>query len=138
MKKLYFLPNLLKFSFIALLLTSTLFVFSSCKDEAVDPFEDVTIQFKVIATPSVVMKAIVTQVGVDQNQNLNVMSNTYTSVPQIVNTSIGALHLASTATGTAADSKLTIQILVNGQVRAEKIVEGSTELVANTSYTFIN
>ncbi|MFC6268558.1 hypothetical protein [Frigoriflavimonas asaccharolytica] len=137
MKKVYFLSNKLKFSFLALIMLSTFAILSSCKDEETDPFEDVTIQFKVESTAGVVLKAVVTQIGVDQAQEFTFTSNAYNSVPRIVSTSVGALHLAVTATGVDADSKVTAKIIVNGQEKAIDLAQGGGSLTAKAQYNFI-
>ena len=50
MKKVYLLSNKYKFKILALFLLTTFTIFTSCKKEETDPFEDVTIQFKVEST----------------------------------------------------------------------------------------
>ena len=136
MKNLYFLSNKLKFKFVALALFSTVAILS-CKDEEVNPYEDVTIQFKVESTTGVVLKSVVTQVGVNQSQEFILPSENYSTVPQIINTNVGALHLASTAKGFDIDSELIVKILVNGQIKATDTVSGSGNLTAKTQLSFI-
>lgn len=138
MKNLYFLSNKLKLNLLAIALCSSFAVLSSCKDDEESPFEDVTVQFAVAYTPDVTLKAVITQVGVEQSQNFDVAANTiFISTPRIVNTSAGALHIASTATGTDIDSEMIVNILVNGQIKATDTVRGVGNLVAKTQYNFI-
>ena len=138
MKNLYLFANKFKFNILAVALCSTLVAVSSCKDDEDSPFEDVTIQFKVETTQDVILKAVVTQVGVDQTQNFDVTGTSFNSVPQIVNSSVGALHVASTGTALMPDSELIVKILVNGQMKAVDTVRGSGDLVAKTQYSFID
>lgn len=137
MKNVYSLSNKLKLNLVAIALCSTFAVLSSCKDEEVSPFEDATIQFKVESTTGVVLKSVITQVGVNQNQNFDVTGENFSSVPQIVNSSVGALHIASTANGFDIDSELIVKILVNGQVKAADTVQGGGSLVAKTQFNFL-
>ena len=128
----------MKLNLLAIALCSSFAVLSSCKDDEESPFEDVTVQFAVAYTPDVVMKAVITQVGVEQSQTFDAAANAvFLSTPRVVNTSAGALHIASTATGTDVDSELVVKIFVNGQVKATDTVKGLGNLVAKTEYNFI-
>lgn len=136
---MYFLTNKLKYKFVALALISSFALVSSCKDEENSPFEDVTVQFVAIASPDVTMKAVVTQVGVEQSQNFDVADKfVFMSVPRIVNSSVGALHLASTANSTDIDGELIVKILVNGQVKATDTISGNGSLIATTQFNFLD
>lgn len=138
MKNLSFLSNKLKFKFLAIILLGAFTLVTSCKDEEESPFEDVTVQFVVAYSPDVVLKAVVTQVGVEQSQNFDVAANiVFVTPPRIVNTSAGALHIASTATGLDPDSELTVKILVNGKIKSEETVIGLGNLVVKADYNFI-
>ena len=139
MKNVYFLSNKLKFKFLPIALFAAFALVTSCKDDEESPFEDVTVQFAVSYTPDVVLKAVVTQVGVEQSQNFDVAAANavFLSTPRIVNTSAGALHIASTATGTDVDSELIVKIMVNGKIKAADTVKGVGNLVAKTEYNFI-
>ena len=138
MKNVYLLSNNLKLNLLAIALCSTFAVLVSCKDEEESPFEDVTVQFVVQSLDSVALKAVVTQVGVEQSQNFDVPGQiVYFSLPRVVNTSAGGLHVASTATGFDVDSELMVGIIVNGQMKAVDTVRGLGNLVAKTQYNFI-
>lgn len=138
MKNVYLFSNKLKLNILAIALCSAFAVVSSCKDEEESPFEDVTVQFAVQTLDSVALKAVITQVGVEQSQNFDVPGQfVFLSLPRVVNTSAGALHVASTANGFDADSELVVKILVNGQLKASDTVRGVGNLVAKTQYNFI-
>ena len=118
-------------SVIIALTISFLGVFSACKSREEDPNSSATVQFKVTATNNVDIKAIVTQVGTEQTSNYNVNGTSWSSDAQIINTSLGAVHLSSTALGEDSDSKLITSIYVNGTLKASDTAQG-VDLMAKT------
>ena len=136
MKKTYFSSK--KFRMVTFLVLGAAFfgnALSSCKNEDEDFNTDVTLQFKVEASPDVEIKAVVTQVGLQQNQLNNVSGTSWQSAPQVVNTKVGAVHLASTADGVDAQSQLIVKILLNGTVVQADTAKG-VALMAKTMYDF--
>lgn len=135
MKKIYFSENVFRNLFLAVLTVLLFGITSSCKDRDEDPNESYTVQFVVQGTSGVTFKAIVVQVGTVQSTKFNVAGTSWTSDSQIVNSNVGAVHLSATGSGIDVDSKLTVKILVNGEVKAENSVTGAN-LVAKTMVDF--
>ena len=92
-------------------------------------------QFKVSANTDVEIKSVVAQVGTQQSTNFVVPGTSWQSAPQVVNTKVGAVHLASTADGIDPQSELIVQILVNGNIKAADTAKG-VALMAKTMYDF--
>ncbi len=104
----------------------------SCRDKEEDDHENVTVQFKVNGNGFDTIKAVVTQIGTNQNHVFNITGSSWESQKQVVNTSVGQLHLTATAEGTGGSSTLDVIILVNDQERAKQTSTG-TNLNATTS-----
>ncbi len=136
MKKRYFSSQIMR-NALFLVLGVTFFgtALTSCKDDEVDPYQDVTVQFKVSANTDVEIKSVVAQVGTQQSTNFVVPGTSWQSAPQVVNTKVGAVHLASTADGIDPQSELIVQILVNGNIKAADTAKG-VALMAKTMYDF--
>lgn len=115
--------------FVAFAVVFTLY---SCKDKEEDEFENVTVQFKVSGNDYDTIKAVVTQVGTQQNTAFNITGSSWTSEKMLVNTSVGALHLSATADGELPSAKMDVSILVNGQEKSKGSSTGSS-LNATTS-----
>ncbi|QFG52781.1 hypothetical protein [Chryseobacterium sp.] len=126
-----------KISFTLPLIASVtiLSLFSSCKEREEDPNETLSVAFTVQATPLVDINAVVTQVGTVQSTKFNVPGTTWSSEPQIVNSSVGAVHLAATGEGVDADSRLIVRIFVNGEQKAVDTAKG-INLMAKTVVDF--
>lgn len=126
MKKSYFVNKVLKFSLALFFAVSLLGLVASCKDDENDEqFEDVTLQFVVDTEDDVVVNNVITQIGTNQSSNFNVNDDSWESAPQVINTSVGAVHLAANGAGSGSDSKMILRILINGEVAAEQEVTGS-------------
>ncbi|CAA7390361.1 hypothetical protein [Chryseobacterium fistulae] len=130
MKKFYKFKSLLKLSFLLITLFSTLSVINSCKKDDDQEFTDHVVQFEVKATTGVVLKTIVTQVGTSQNNMYNTpltpITLPWSSGEIFVNSSQSQLNLAANAEFPNTDAKLTVNIVVDGEVVATKTVTGVT------------
>lgn len=136
MKKIYFSSKKIRTAlFVAMGVAFFGAGLSSCKEEEEDPYQDVTVQFKVEANTGVEIKSVVTQVGTKQSTEFVVPGTSWQSGAQLVNTKVGAVHLASTAEGLGPQSFLIVKILVNGEVKAADTTSGVT-LMAKTTYDF--
>lgn len=135
MKRTFLPGKKMNFTLPLIASIAILSVFSSCKEREEDPNESLSVAFTVQATPGVEIKSVVTQVGTVQSTKFNVPGTTWSSEPQIVNTSQGAVHLASTAEGTGADSRLIVRIFVNGEQKAVDTANG-INLMAKTVVDF--
>lgn len=132
MRKVYSFGKIFQRSIIAVFAAVLLISLASCRDKEEDEHENVTVQFRVEGTGYDTIKAVVTQIGTNQNHEFKIPGTSWESLKQVVNTSVGSLHLTATAEGTAASSKMDVIILVNGQERAKQSSTG-TNLNATTS-----
>ncbi|ODS89752.1 MAG: hypothetical protein ABS44_03730 [Chryseobacterium sp. SCN 40-13] len=108
------------------MLTAAVGVWSSCKDRDEDPNESVSVLFNVTGSPGVQLKAVVTQIGTVQGTvyNFTPPGNTWSSQPQIIDTSVGAVHLSMTGQGASADSRAVLSIWINGEKKTSDTVKG--------------
>ncbi len=111
---------------LLLMLTAAVGVWSSCKDRDEDPNESVSVLFNVTGSPGVQLKAVVTQIGTVQGTvyNFTPPGNTWSSQPQIIDTSVGAVHLSMTGQGASAASRAVLSIWINGEKKTSDTVKG--------------
>lgn len=115
------------------------FLMTSCRKDDEETYEDLAVQFKVIATDSVNVKSAIVQIGADQTIDYTVEGQSWTSESQIINTSSKYVRLGATADAFDQDSELIVQIWVDGAIKEADTVSvtaGSANLVAESSLNF--
>lgn len=146
MKQFYKSKNLLRLSFLAVILFSAASVFTSCKDDDdEDQFQDHLVQFeaKIInggtaPTPPVsTFKTIITQVGTKQETLYDSPGLVWTSGEFFVNSSQSQLNLAANANLLNADSKLIISIYIDGEVAETDTIQGSGTKEVAVAHSFL-
>ncbi|WP_370895987.1 hypothetical protein [Chryseobacterium gossypii] len=138
MKQFYKSKNLLRLSFLFIVLFSVISVVNSCKDDDDDDeFTDHIVQFEAKGTTGTVFKTVVTQVGTSQNTIFDPTGTTWTSGEMFVNSSQSQLNLAANAVLPNADSKLIVNIWIDGEVAKSDTVEGSGTKSAAVAYSFL-
>ncbi|MXS70812.1 hypothetical protein [Chryseobacterium binzhouense] len=146
MKKFYKSKNLLRLSFLAVLLLSVVTVFNSCKDDDEDQFQDHLVQFeaKIVPggttppTPPIeLFKTVVTQVGTKQETIFAPKGLTWTSGDFFVNSSQSQLNFSANATLLHPDATLTVTIYVDGEVAKTATVTGTGEKSAAVAHSFL-
>lgn len=150
MKHFYTSKSLLKFSFLFLLILSVFSLTTSCKnDDDEEGFTDHLVRFEVVgtrggaagSTAKIQLKTIVTQVGTSQNTTF-VPTTTpdleyWTTQEVFVNSSQAQLNLDANAICPNADSKLTVNIYVDGEVAATNTVTGSGNQSVSVDFSFL-
>lgn len=115
------------------------FLMTSCRKDDEETYEDLAVQFKVIATENVNVKSAIVQIGADQTIDYTVEGQSWTSESQIINTSSKYVRLGATADAFDQDSELIVQIWVDGAIKEADTVSvttGSANLVAESSLNF--
>ena len=147
MKQFYKSKNLLRLSFLAVLLLSIASVFNSCKDDDDDKdFQDHLVQFEAIIipggttapTPPInIFKSIVTQIGTAQNQIFDHPGLTWSSGEFFVNSSQSQLNFDANAELPNIDSELIITLYIDGEIaKTTKAVGAGTKSVS-IDYSFL-
>lgn len=124
MKKVYSFKKFFSRGIVAIFALALLTTVWSCRDKEEDEHENVTVQFKVQGNGYDKIKAVVTQIGTNQNTVFNINGTSWESPKQVVNTSVGQLHLTATAEGTST-STLDVIIIVNDKERAKQTSTGA-------------
>lgn len=145
MKQFYKSKNLLRLSFLAVILLSVASVFNSCKDDEEDDFQDHLVQFeaKIVnggtaPTPPVsTFKTIVSQVGIKQETLYDSPGLVWTSGEFFVNSSQSQLNLAANANLLNADSKLIVSIYIDGEIAETDTIEGSGTKEVAVAHSFL-
>ncbi|MGI9652069.1 hypothetical protein [Chryseobacterium sp. RLHN22] len=145
MKQFYKSKNLLRLSFLAVILLSVASVFNSCKDDEEDEFQDHLVQFeaKIInggtaPTPPVsTFKTIVSQVGIKQETLYDSPGLIWTSGEFFVNSSQSQLNLAANANLLNSDSKLIVSIYIDGEIAETDTIEGSGTKEVAVAHSFL-
>ncbi|OCK51114.1 hypothetical protein BA768_18160 [Chryseobacterium sp. CBo1] len=145
MKQFYKSKNLLRLSFLAVILLSVASVFNSCKDDEEDEFQDHLVQFeaKIVnggtaPTPPVsTFKSIVSQVGIKQETLYDSPGLVWTSGEFFVNSSQSQLNLAANANLLNADSKLIVSIYIDGEIAETDTIEGSGTKEVAVAHSFL-
>ncbi|KFE97335.1 hypothetical protein IX39_20260 [Chryseobacterium formosense] len=145
MKQFYKSKNLLRLSFLAVILLSVASVFNSCKDDEEDQFQDHLVQFeaKIVnggtaPTPPVsTFKTIVSQVGIKQETLYDSPGLVWTSGEFFVNSSQSQLNLAANANLLNADSKLIVSIYIDGEIAETDTIEGSGTKEVAVAHSFL-
>lgn len=147
MKQFYKSKNLLRLSFIAVLLLSVVSVFNSCKDDDEDDgYTDHIVKFeaKIVAggttapTPPIhFFKSIVTQVGTKQETTFDTVGLSWTSDEFFVNSSQSQLNLDANAELPNADSQLIVTLYVDGEVAKSDTITGSGVQSASLDFSFL-
>lgn len=115
------------------------FLMTSCRKDDEETYEDLAVQFKVIATENVHVKSTVVQIGADQTIDYTIEGQSWTSESQVINTSSKYVRLGATADVFNQDSELIVQIWVDGAIKEADTVSvtaGSPNLVAKTTLNF--
>lgn len=145
MKQFYNLKSLLRLSFLFIILFTTISVVNSCKNKDDDEFTDHVVQFeaKIVhggttpPPPLSYFKTVVTQVGTNQQNTFNPTGLVWTSGEFFVNSSQSQLNLGANAELLNTDSKLIINIWVDGEIaKTDTIVGKGTKSVA-LAYSFL-
>ena len=149
MKQFYKSKSLLRLSFLFAVLFSVIFVVDSCKkDDDDNEFTDHIVKFeaKIITngptpppTPPVTgnFQTVVTQIGTGQSTTFNPTGTTWTGGEQFVNSSQSQLNLAANATLPYADSKLVVNIWVDGEVAKTDTAVGVGPKNAAVMHSFL-
>lgn len=148
MKQFYKSKSLLKLSFLFLLLLSIVSVANSCKDDDEDEFQDHLVQFeaKIVnggpnpppTTPvNSVFKTIFTQVGTQTDNIFNPAGFTWSSGEFFVNSSEAQLNFAANAELMHSDSKLIVNIWVDGEVAKTDTIVGNGPKSLSLSHSFL-
>ncbi|MFC7348917.1 hypothetical protein ACFQO9_19540 [Chryseobacterium zhengzhouense] len=144
MKQFYKSKNLLRLSFLAVILLSVASVFNSCKDDEEDEFQDHLVQFeaKIInggtaPTPASTFKTIVSQVGIKQETLYDSPGLVWTSGEFFVNSSQSQLNLAANANLLNSDSKLIVSIYIDGEIAETDTIEGSGTKEVAVAHSFL-
>lgn len=141
MKQFYKAKSLLKLSFLFVALFSVMSLMNSCKDDDEKEFTDHIVQFEVVGTEYVVIKAIVTQVGTSQNQifgtDAQPIPREWKSEEFFVNSSQSQINLDANAVLPNPDSELTVNLWVDGELVKTKKVVGSGTKSASIDYSFL-
>lgn len=132
MKNVYSCGKIIRTSILALFALVLFASFSACRDKEEDENENVTLQFKVAGAGYDSIKAVVTQIGVNQNTVFSVPGTNWESLKQVVNTSVGSVNITATADGDTATSNLEVSIWINGKEVSKKSSTG-LNLNATTS-----
>ncbi|SEW47505.1 hypothetical protein SAMN05421841_3540 [Chryseobacterium wanjuense] len=140
--KQFYKSNLLRLSFLFAVLFSVISVVNSCKDDDKDEYEDHIIQFesKIVngtGSGTGTFKTIVTQVGTSQNTIFDPTGTNWASGEQFVSSSQSQLNLAANAVLPNADSKLIVNIWVDGEVAKSDTVIGSGTKSAAVAHSFL-
>ncbi|WP_027379024.1 hypothetical protein [Chryseobacterium daeguense] len=143
MKQFYKSKNLLRLSFLFIVLFSVISVVNSCKDDDdEDQYKDHIVQFeaKIVngtGSGTGVFKTVYTQVGTGPNTVFNPTGLTWSTGEQFINSSQSQLNLAANAVLPNADSKLTVNIWVDGEIAKTKTVEGVGEKSVSIAHSFL-
>lgn len=132
MKNVYSCGKIIRTSILGLFALVLFASFSACRDKEEDENENVTLQFKVAGAGYDSIKAVVTQIGVNQNTVFSVPGTNWESLKQVVNTSVGSVNITATADGDTATSNLEVSIWINGKEVSKKSSTG-LNLNATTS-----
>ncbi|MFC3158761.1 hypothetical protein SAMN05443633_11558 [Chryseobacterium arachidis] len=140
MKQFYKSKNLFRLSFLFAVLFSVVSVFNSCKDDDDEEFQDHIVQFEAkinngTGSGTAEFKAVVTQVGTGQQTIFNPTGLTWTSGENFISSSQSQLNLSANAVLPNADSKLTVNIYVDGEVVKTKTVNGNGANVVSAAVT---
>ena len=141
MKQFYKAKSLLRLSFLFVALFSVITMVNSCKDDDEKEYTDHIVQFEVLGTTGVVTKAIVTQVGTSQNQMFGTdaapINLPWRSEEFFVNSSQSQINLDANAVLPNADSELTVNLWVDGQIVKTNKAIGSGTKSASIDYSFL-
>ncbi|GAA5098068.1 hypothetical protein GCM10023210_33830 [Chryseobacterium ginsengisoli] len=144
MKQFYKSKSLLRLSFLFAVLFSVISVLNSCKKDDDDEFTDHIIQFEAkinngTGTGTGAFKAVVTQIGTAQATTFNPTTFTWTSGEQFVSSSQSQLNFAANAVLPNTDSKLTVNIWVDGEIAKTMTVvgNGANVVSAAVAYSFL-
>jgi len=146
MKQFYKSKNLLRLSFLAVLLLSLTSVFNSCKDDDDEEFQDHLVQFeaKIVPggttppTPPIYMfKTIVTQVGTVQNTIFDPQGLVWASDEFFVNSSQSQLNLDANAELPNADSELILNLYIDGEIAKTAKATGAGTKSASIDFSFL-
>ncbi|MCX8525355.1 MULTISPECIES: hypothetical protein [Chryseobacterium] len=147
MKQFYKSKNLLRLSFLAVILFSVASVFNSCKDDDdEEQFQDHLVKFeaKIIPgtpapTPPIhIFKTIVTQVGTVQNTIFDHVGLVWSSDEFFVNSSQSQLNLDANAELPNANSQLELTLYIDGEVaKTVKTTPGAGTKSASIDYSFL-
>lgn len=145
MKQFYKSKNLLRLSFLAVLLLSVASVFNSCKDDDEDEFQDHLVQFEAKIVPGTpaptppihIFKTIVTQVGIKQETLFDTPGVLWTSGEFFVNSSQSQLNFSANAELPNADSKLIISIYIDGEVAETDTIGGTGTQQLSLAHSFL-
>ncbi|MBB4805868.1 hypothetical protein HNP38_001140 [Chryseobacterium defluvii] len=147
MKQFYKSKSLLRLSFLFIVLFSAFSLVSSCKDDDDEEYTDHIVQFeaKIVnggpSTPPPTtfskFKTVVTQVGTVSQTYFDPAGFTWSSGEFFVNSSQAQLNLAANAELLHADSKLTINIWVDGEIAKTVTVTGSGTKSVSLAHSFL-
>ena len=149
MKQFYKSKSLLRLSFLFVVLFSVISVTNSCKDDDDDnEYTDHIVQFeaKIITngptpppSPPVngTFKTVVTQIGTGQSTTFNPTGTIWSNGEQFISSSQSQLNLAANAVLPYSDSKLIVNIWVDGEVAKTDTVTGLGEKSAAVAHSFL-
>jgi hypothetical protein len=140
MKQFYKSKSLLRLSFLFAVLFSVISVVNSCKDDDDDEFTDHIVQFEAkinngTGTGTGAFQAVVTQVGTAQATTFNPTGFTWTSGEQFISSSQSQLNLSANAVLPNTDSKLTVNIWIDGEIAKTMTVNGNGSNVVSVAVT---
>lgn len=141
MKKPYMSKHLLKFSFSFIVLFSVMTLINSCKKDDEDEFKEHLVQFEVKSSTGVIPKTVVRQVGTVQTTIYNTTQTPITfpwaSDEFFVNSSQSQLNLAANADLPNGNSKLIVNIYIDGEVAKSDTVTGKGVKSAAVFHSFL-
>ncbi|SIQ96891.1 hypothetical protein SAMN05880574_1415 [Chryseobacterium sp. RU37D] len=142
MKQFYKAKNLLKLSFLFVVLFSIISVANSCKNDDKDEYKDHIIRFeaKIVngtGSGTGTFKTVVTQIGTAQTTTFNPTGTSWASEEKFVSSSQSQLNLAANAVLPNADSKLIVNIWVDGEVAKTDTATGSGEKSVAVAHSFL-
>ncbi|KQT26089.1 hypothetical protein ASG22_05295 [Chryseobacterium sp. Leaf405] len=148
MKQFYKSKSLLRLSFLFIILFSVISVVNSCKDDDEDQYTDHIVKLEAKITtggppstppgsPTGDFKAVATQIGTAPTTTFNPTGITWSTGDIFVNSSQSQVSIAANAVLPYADSELTVNIYVDGEIAKTKKVVGSGEVNVSTFYSFL-
>lgn len=146
MKQFYKSKNLLRLSFLAVLLLSVVSVFNSCKDDDEDEFQDHLVRFEAKIVPGGttpppapinIFKSVVTQVGTKQDITYNPVGLVWASEEFFVNSSQSQINFDANAELPNADSELIVTLYIDGEIAKSDTATGSGVKSASIDFSFL-
>lgn len=142
MKQFYKAKSLFKLSFLLVALFSVISIMNSCKKDDDNEFTDHVVQFEVTGTTNVVVKAIVTQVGTNQNTTFGTdalpIPLPWRSPEFFVNSSQSQINLDANAVLPNANSEFVINLWIDGEIVKTQKATGSGTKSVSIDYSFLN